>query len=722
MSQAPLDKDFANIFFKPIAKYLMNPDTSEVMVNRFDDVWVEDSKGMRKVPETFTLDSLEAAVQSLAQYIGRPIVENVFSIDARMPDGSRVCIMLPPVSGDSPAFSIRLFKGVISDLNYLVDKGTLMPEMVELISALVGIKKNMMVAGGTSSGKTTLLNLIAATIPNEDRIITIEDSKELQLKQDHILALEARPPDKHGKGEFTIRQCLKSTLRLRPDRIVVGEIRGGEAFDLIQAMNTGHGGCMGTIHANNALESLRRIESIALMADVDIPLVALRAMIASALDVIICPSKMIDRSRKVIQIAEVGPLTEKGDYQVFDIVRFVSQNYDHASGKLDGHFEFTGHVPTFFDMFAAEGIPIPESFFEARILGANGKKIASTAKKVAVPKMPVLSILSTPAPEKEIETEKEVEEIVEETFEEPEVTDDYSATALFEEVPEAETAQDEIEETQEDSYETFAEQEQETEQTELEEFPEAQEIEQAEQEEDPVAKFSLSNLSKPFPTKDDEKKERQGVQLRVNRKPSITDEPSEANKTPIAKEVNEEPKGNRPPLLDRLRAITQKHADEAKRKGNVVEDEDIQAQEFETFQSFSPQIEENTEENEEENTDEYSGITSSDMQFGLESSESPESEEMAFQSESQDEYQNEGEGEDENVEEDAQNETQFTLEENNFQDLEQEEIQEPRRQARPSIQTQSEPESSEEDFSKQNASTIADIIRRMKEKKNLANN
>ena len=715
MSQAPLDKDFANIFFKPIAKYLMNPDTSEVMVNRFDDVWVEDSKGMRKVPETFTLDSLEAAVQSLAQYIGRPIVENVFSIDARMPDGSRVCIMLPPVSGDSPAFSIRLFKGVISDLNYLVDKGTLMPEMVELISALVGIKKNMMVAGGTSSGKTTLLNLIAATIPNEDRIITIEDSKELQLKQDHILALEARPPDKHGKGEFTIRQCLKSTLRLRPDRIVVGEIRGGEAFDLIQAMNTGHGGCMGTIHANNALESLRRIESIALMADVDIPLVALRAMIASALDVIICPSKMIDRSRKVIQIAEVGPLTEKGDYQVFDIVRFVSQNYDHASGKLDGHFEFTGHVPTFFDMFAAEGIPIPESFFEARILGANGKKIASTPKKVAVPKMPVLPV--TPAQEKEIE-----EIVEEETFEEPEATDDYSATALFEEVPDAETAQDEIEETHEiqeeqeeleDSYETFTEQGQEIgEETELEELAE-------EQAEDPVAKFSLSNLSKPFPTKDDEKKERQGVQLRVNRKPNIASEPSETNKMPVAKEVNEEPKGNRPPLLDRLRAITQKHADEAKRKGNVVEDEDIQAQEFETFQAFeSPQ----TEEVEEENTDEYSGITSSDMQFGLESPELPESEEMTFQSESQDEYQSESESEDENVDEDAQNETQFTLGENNFQDLEQEEIQEPRRQARPSIQTQSEPESSEEDFSKQNASTIADIIRRMKEKKNLANN
>jgi|GEM_PF-295563 len=364
-----LDKDFAQIFFKPIAHYLSDPDTSEIMVNAHDDIWVENSQGMIKIEESFTPEGLESAVNSLAQYIGRPITENVYSIDARMPDGSRVCIVLPPVSGADPAFSIRLFKSVISDLSYLVDKNSLTDEMVRLIAAMVEIKKNMMVAGGTSSGKTTLLNLIAGTIPNEDRILTIEDSRELQMNQDHILPLEAKPPDKYGKGHFSIRDCLKSSLRLRPDRIVVGEIRGGEAFDLIQAMNTGHGGCMGTIHANNATETLRRLESISLMADIEIPLLALRAMIASALHVVICPARLLDRSRRIVQIAEVGPLNDKGDYQTFDIVRFTTTKFDEKTKKITGYFEFTGHVPSFFPLFAAEGVDLPREFFRKRVSG-----------------------------------------------------------------------------------------------------------------------------------------------------------------------------------------------------------------------------------------------------------------------------------------------------------------------------------------------------------------
>ncbi len=366
---SPIDADFANIFFKPIAHYLSNPETAEVMVNAHDDIWVEDNLGLRKVPETFTQDALVSAVNSLAQYVGRPLMENVFAVDARMPDGSRVCIVLPPVSGKDPIFAIRKFKEIVSDLDFLVKKKTLTDEMVELIDSLVKIKKNMMVSGGTSSGKTTLLNLIAAKIPDNERILTIEDSRELQLKQEHVLALEARPADKHGKGEFSIRQCLKSTLRLRPDRIIVGEIRGGEAFDLIQAMNTGHGGCMGTVHANTPTDTLRRIESLALTADVDMPLVALRSMIASALDVIICPARLSDGSRRIVQIAEIYPLTDKGDYHTVDIVRFVSTSRDKNSGQIKGYFEFTGHVPSFFEMFEAEGVPVPLEFFRKRAMG-----------------------------------------------------------------------------------------------------------------------------------------------------------------------------------------------------------------------------------------------------------------------------------------------------------------------------------------------------------------
>lgn len=366
---SPLDADFANIFFKPIAEYLNNPETSEIMVNAYNDIWVEDNLGLRKVPETFTPDALVSAVNSLAQYVGRPLIENVYSIDARMPDGSRVCIVLPPVSGSDPIFSIRKFKEIVSDLDFLVKKGSLTTEMVDLIDACVKIKKNMMVAGGTSSGKTTLLNLIAAKIPDHDRIITIEDSRELQLKQEHVLALEAKPPDKHGKGEFSIRQCLKSSLRLRPDRIVVGEIRGGEAFDLIQAMNTGHGGCMGTVHANTPTDTLRRLESLSLTADIDMPIVALRAMVASALDLVISPARLSDGSRRIIQIAEIGPLTEKGDYQTFDIARYVSTHRDKNTGKIQGYFEFTGHVPGFFEMFEAEGVDVPIEFFRKRVSG-----------------------------------------------------------------------------------------------------------------------------------------------------------------------------------------------------------------------------------------------------------------------------------------------------------------------------------------------------------------
>lgn len=431
-----LDTDFTNIFFKPLIPYLNNPNTAEIMVNAYDDIWVEDEKGMYKIPETFSPDALDAAVKALAQYVGRPIIDNVFAIDARMPDKSRICIMLPPVSGDSPAFSIRLFKSAISDLGFLIDKGSLTQEMVEAISAMVKIKKNMLVAGGTSSGKTTLLNLIAATIPNDDRIITIEDSKELQLKQEHILSLEARPADKNGNGAFSIRDCLKSTLRLRPDRIVVGEIRGGESFDLIQAMNTGHGGCMGTVHANNALETLKRMESIALMADIEIPLIALRSMLASALDLVISPARLIDHSRKVIQIAEVLPLDSKENYQVADIAKYTSTKFDPVSKKLDGYFEFTGHVPTFFDMFAAEGVDIPIEFFRKRIVGelpsnetceklrAEGYEIAGFTNKTIITDKKLIETTKETIEHIAPVSELQKEEIIEETISpvvEPEV-------------------------------------------------------------------------------------------------------------------------------------------------------------------------------------------------------------------------------------------------------------------------------------------------------------
>jgi pilus assembly protein CpaF len=265
--------------------------------------------------------------------------------------------------------SIRKFHPGGLTVEDLVRFGTLTPEVARLLEALVLSKQNIMVAGGTGSGKTTLLNVLSHYIPNEERILTIEDSAELQLSQEHLVPLESRPPDRNGRNAITIRDLLHSALRLRPDRIIIGEVRGGECFDLLQAMNTGHGGMLSTCHANSAVETLSRLESLALLADIGLPLRAVRSQVAAAIDIVVCTSRLRDGSRHLTAISEVLPLDSKGDYRIQDLFIFT-QMRSARGGKVKGYLSPTGILPTFHHKLVADGFEdLGEAFFSPHTYG-----------------------------------------------------------------------------------------------------------------------------------------------------------------------------------------------------------------------------------------------------------------------------------------------------------------------------------------------------------------
>ena len=335
-------------FLRPILPLLDDESITEILINSPEDIWAEKKGKLRRVKAKFTPDGLKAAARNMAQYVGKPLDNEHPSVDARLPNGSRICIVMPPIAQKGLTIAIRKFQEAISNMDKLVEYDALTPLMASFLNECVNMKHNIVIAGGTSSGKTTLLNCVSQCIPQNERILTIEDSCELKLQKPHVVTFESRAADHRGKGEFSIRDCLKASLRLRPDRLVIGEIRGGEAFDLIQAMNTGHGGSFCTTHANTPTETLRRLESLALLADTGMPLLAIRSMIAAAIHLIVCCARLPDGTRKVTNIAEVGPLDEKGDYQCFDIFNFVPEKKDEK-GKIIGKFTATGFIPTFMD-------------------------------------------------------------------------------------------------------------------------------------------------------------------------------------------------------------------------------------------------------------------------------------------------------------------------------------------------------------------------------------
>lgn len=352
-------------FLAPIRPFLDDPSVSEVMINGPDQIFIE-RKGKLTLTEAkfASRDALTAALRNLAQFVGRHVDEHRPILEARLPDGSRVEAVLPPAAPDGPHVAIRRFFRETLTIERLVGFGSFTPEAAEFLNAVITVKENTIVAGGTGSGKTSLLNALTGFIPNDDRIVVIEDSKEVQPQKSHIVQLEARPPDARGRGTVTIRDLFKATLRMRPDRIVVGEIRSGEALDLVQAMTSGHGGCMATVHATYPMDTLQRLETMCLMSDIGLPLHALRAQIASAVDVIVQTSRLRDGSRVVTHISEVQSYDPNAGYRIEDV--FVRRYHgDDEKGRVLSTFEPTGFVPHCVETIHGHGLRIPDVIYQA---------------------------------------------------------------------------------------------------------------------------------------------------------------------------------------------------------------------------------------------------------------------------------------------------------------------------------------------------------------------
>ena len=348
--------------FGPIESLLQDSTVNEIMVNGPRQVYVERKGKLELTGVTFYDDAhVLHIIEKIVAPLGRRIDESQPMVDARLPDGSRVNAIIPPLSLNGPILTIRKFSKVPFGMEDLVGFGTLTTEMAEFINACVKARLNVIVSGGTGSGKTTTLGVISAFIPEDERIITIEDAAELQLRQSHVVTLETRPANIEGKGAIMIRDLVRNALRMRPERIIVGEVRSGEALDMLQAMNTGHDGSLTTGHANTPRDMLSRLETMVLMAGMDLPVRAIREQISSALDVIVQQSRLRDGSRKLTHITEV--LGMEGDVIVLqDIYRFEQTGID-KQGKVQGHFRATGIRPHFIEKLIAAGQILPDDIF-----------------------------------------------------------------------------------------------------------------------------------------------------------------------------------------------------------------------------------------------------------------------------------------------------------------------------------------------------------------------
>ncbi len=350
-------------FLSPIWGFILDEDVSEIMINGPEEIYLEKKGKLELSNAKFTNDQLKAAVLNIAQYVGRRVSSEEPYLDARLPDGSRVAVLLPPCGRKGISIAIRKFGKEALTLEKLLSYGSLSQEMVTFLRAAVVLKKNILISGGTSSGKTSLLNVVSSLIPSDERILTIEDSAELQLMQDHVVPMETKSPDKKGRGEVTIRDLVKASLRMRPDRIVVGEIRGGEALDLLQAMNTGHSGSMATTHASSPSQCLTRIETLAMFSGIEIPMRALREQVSTAIDIVVQASRLPDHSRKVTHISEIDTLTEDGRYVTHDIFKF-NRTGGSADGKIEGEHVWTGYKPSLLPEMELAGLTEALALFE----------------------------------------------------------------------------------------------------------------------------------------------------------------------------------------------------------------------------------------------------------------------------------------------------------------------------------------------------------------------
>jgi len=347
----------------PLEDLLADPSISEIMVNRFDEIYVERKGKLTKVEIAFSSDqAVLGAIERIVAPIGRRIDESSPMVDARLKDGSRVNAVIPPLALKGCNITIRKFsKSKLVDTD-MINYGSVTKDMMKFLEIAVEQAANIVISGGTGSGKTTLLNVMSNYIPEDERIVTVEDAAELQLAKPHLISLESRPPNSEGKGAISIRDLVKNCLRMRPDRIVVGECRGGEALDMLQAMNTGHDGSMTTAHANTPRDCIARLEVMTLMSGLELPLRAIREQIASAVHMIVQQSRFPDGSRKITHITEVTGM--EGDIvQLQDIFLFKQDGYDE-NGKIKGRFIATGNIPDFCQDLARRGIPVDLSIFQ----------------------------------------------------------------------------------------------------------------------------------------------------------------------------------------------------------------------------------------------------------------------------------------------------------------------------------------------------------------------
>ncbi|HUG67841.1 MAG TPA: CpaF family protein [Pirellulaceae bacterium] len=335
-------------FLSPIAQLLNDESVTEIMVNRFDRVYIERAGQLHETDARFeTEDALLSAVHNIAQWVGREINQEHPILDARLPDGSRVHAIIPPGCRGGTCLTIRKFKLGGLSLDDLIQFGSLNEEAREFLEICVRLRKNIIVSGGTGTGKTSLLGAVSTAVPEEERIIVIEDTSELKLRQRHCVYLEVQRPDQYGRGELTIRQLFVASLRMRPDRIIVGEVRGGEALDMLQAMLSGHSGSLTTVHANSARDALVRLETLSMMSDIEIPVHVARAQVGSAINLIVQLDRFSeDGSRKISRITEVVGLDEKGQYNTQDVFEchLTGKSKD---GRLVANLAFTGQPPTF---------------------------------------------------------------------------------------------------------------------------------------------------------------------------------------------------------------------------------------------------------------------------------------------------------------------------------------------------------------------------------------
>src|SRR6266481_4175850 len=347
----------------PLEPLLKDPTVSDILVNRYNKVYVERAGKLEPTGLSFKDDAhLMQIIDRIVSRVGRRVDESSPMVDARLADGSRVNAIIPPLAIDGPCLSIRRFGRDPVTARNMIENKSLTEPMLELLSAMVKGRLNFLISGGTGAGKTTLLNVLSGYIPNSDRIVTIEDAAELQLKQEHVVRLETRPPNIEGKGAVRQRELVINSLRMRPDRIVVGEVRGEEAFDMLQAMNTGHDGSLTTVHANNPRDAVARMETMAMMANLNLPEKAVRRQISSAIDVVVQVSRLSDGTRKVVSLAEITGM--EGEVVTMQDIFVFRKRGIRENGEVIGDFMPTGVRPKFAEKLLVTGIQLPSSMFE----------------------------------------------------------------------------------------------------------------------------------------------------------------------------------------------------------------------------------------------------------------------------------------------------------------------------------------------------------------------